>query len=369
MLKKIEGKSAEILLSFARRNGVVPKNSDLKALDVIKFKHSPDFEEYVERMFTKSVDKNTVLKLNDKIKRSNNPVVDKVYKDTFQEYIDKSFEKHSNEITGNVCSIPFIDEGVLEVENKIQPYKIYFQTTDYDKETGKGTLFLAMYERQHTNYVWQSTFKLENFNFFINPIEALKQAEGKHTPITMGLLAYGVIEGSMGNDIPNDNKSYIIRDLNGYQAYPKYADKELIEVTQYITDALCVFGYINQQLEQYKDIEQVDTKQDAPAKINRNKKVIYECEGTVDKRKYLLIGKDITVAVGDNSHLQTSTVNQKKTIHRLVDVWSVRGHIRHYKSGKEVYIQPYQKGRNRATGKPQPKTYIIADKNNDEINI
>lgn len=33
-----------------------------------------------------------------------------------------------------------------------------------------------------------------------------------------------------------------------------------------------------------------------------------------------------------------------------VDCWGVVGHIRHYKNGKEVYIKPYLKGKNRLNG-------------------
>lgn len=37
----------------------------------------------------------------------------------------------------------------------------------------------------------------------------------------------------------------------------------------------------------------------------------------------------------------------KKVYNRYVEGWHVRGHMRHYKSGKTVYIKPYYKGNNK----------------------
>lgn len=38
---------------------------------------------------------------------------------------------------------------------------------------------------------------------------------------------------------------------------------------------------------------------------------------------------------------------RSKQIHRVCTLWTVSGHIRHYKNGKTVYIKPYLKGKNR----------------------
>ena len=39
--------------------------------------------------------------------------------------------------------------------------------------------------------------------------------------------------------------------------------------------------------------------------------------------------------------------------------WSVRGHYRHYKSGKVVFIKNYEKGKEKGKVKPKGKTYTI----------
>lgn len=53
----------------------------------------------------------------------------------------------------------------------------------------------------------------------------------------------------------------------------------------------------------------------------------------------------------------------KKSIKYRCEVWGVRGHIRHYKNGKTVFIEPYKKGAKRDILEPKSKTYRL--KNED----
>lgn len=49
--------------------------------------------------------------------------------------------------------------------------------------------------------------------------------------------------------------------------------------------------------------------------------------------------------------------NSKRKIN--CDCWGVRGHYRHYKSGKVVFIKEYKKGKNRENKEPKGKEYIL----------
>lgn len=44
---------------------------------------------------------------------------------------------------------------------------------------------------------------------------------------------------------------------------------------------------------------------------------------------------------------KTVNVLKSKKIHRIAESWSVRGHYRHYKSGKVIFIEGFEKGKNR----------------------
>lgn len=57
----------------------------------------------------------------------------------------------------------------------------------------------------------------------------------------------------------------------------------------------------------------------------------------------------------------TGTHNNRKAVQYTCDVWGVRGHIRHYKNGDTVFIEPYKKGRKRDVLEPKSKTYLLED--------
>ena len=65
-------------------------------------------------------------------------------------------------------------------------------------------------------------------------------------------------------------------------------------------------------------------------------------------------GKDLTL------DLDTAVrYIKKKGLHKIhCELWGVRGHYRHYKSGKVVFIEAYQKGKKRNTKKID-KTYVV----------
>ena len=62
------------------------------------------------------------------------------------------------------------------------------------------------------------------------------------------------------------------------------------------------------------------------------------------------------VSIKTDSPTVASKIRSKKIV-RVAECWSVRGHYRHYKSGKVVYIKPFEKGANK--GKIVPKKYDI----------
>lgn len=62
------------------------------------------------------------------------------------------------------------------------------------------------------------------------------------------------------------------------------------------------------------------------------------------------------VSIKTDSPTVASKIRSRKIV-RVAECWSVRGHYRHYKSGKVVYIKPFEKGTNK--GKIVPKKYDI----------
>lgn len=66
-------------------------------------------------------------------------------------------------------------------------------------------------------------------------------------------------------------------------------------------------------------------------------------------------GKDIVLNLD-----QAIVYIKRKGLHKIhCECWGVRGHYRHYKSGKVVFIESYQKGSKRNEIKAKDKTYIL----------
>lgn len=78
-------------------------------------------------------------------------------------------------------------------------------------------------------------------------------------------------------------------------------------------------------------------------------KVVNHGELSTNKKVYLL--DDIVNYVSD------SFVPTKERHEIQCPCWEVRGHYRHYKSGKVVFIPSYRKGKQRDTEKPKDKEY------------
>lgn len=67
--------------------------------------------------------------------------------------------------------------------------------------------------------------------------------------------------------------------------------------------------------------------------------------------------KDIVYSLTDCIRKYTKHINHCKHVFTC-EHWEVRGHYRHYKSGKVVYVKPFEKGKNKDT-KLKDKIYTL----------
>lgn len=73
-----------------------------------------------------------------------------------------------------------------------------------------------------------------------------------------------------------------------------------------------------------------------------------------------------SVQVISLNSLRFKTVNKKvanmlksKKVHRMAESWSVRGHYRHYKSGKVIFIESFEKGKNHKQASQKKTKYKL----------
>lgn len=84
---------------------------------------------------------------------------------------------------------------------------------------------------------------------------------------------------------------------------------------------------------------------------NNKNKIKKEIKTSIPQKVYLL--DEIIEYVYENK-LNRSNHNEIQC-----PCWSVRGHYRHYKSGKVVFVKNYLKGKKRDTEQPKPKEYFV----------
>lgn len=95
------------------------------------------------------------------------------------------------------------------------------------------------------------------------------------------------------------------------------------------------------------------TKIKLPNEVKENANIEKKKKQSVEHKIYLL--DEIVDYVIEKGLTLHSSVTHKINC----PCWSVRGHFRHYKSGKVIFVKDYKKGKKRDKMKPIDKTYII----------
>lgn len=132
------------------------------------------------------------------------------------------------------------------------------------------------------------------------------------------------------------------------QRLAKESVEQLHKQTEYLSKcAVALFQVINSLLEaQEREKPEAGRKYTQVLRANKKK-------GLGTRIVYL---DDITVEPGKASGIK---IRRGTIMNRHTDVWGVRGHERHYKSGKVIWIDAYEKGPERGKKKREPKTYSI----------
>ena len=120
-----------------------------------------------------------------------------------------------------------------------------------------------------------------------------------------------------------------------------FAPGENVIVKDAISIILFYMGYIMNYQRDHKEAHPI------PRKYSREHRV-----STSNNKVYLL--DDIVKYVHDNYVSQGGTHNIQ------CECWGVRGHYRTYKSGKQVWINAYKKGKKRQEMEPKDKTYYLS---------
>lgn len=117
-----------------------------------------------------------------------------------------------------------------------------------------------------------------------------------------------------------------------------------------IVMSLLFFAYINNILEHPEEKNIENSKQRNTDMVTRKQRArdMANKEITSEDKTYkehIVIMNDIKV-VTRSRKISNSLRSKKK--YNVLNSWGVRGHYRHYKSGKVVYVKPYTKGKDKS---------------------
>lgn len=125
-------------------------------------------------------------------------------------------------------------------------------------------------------------------------------------------------------------------------------------IIQYV---LTTFQAINFLFNYRKNFSEQKSKKSSTTIINQEQNYINtNKERTIDMSKYY------NLKTGKKN--QGSTEKKEGKIVRKTDKWIVCGHVRHYKSGKIVFVQAYYKGPNKESSEKPKTTFKVIDTNN-----
>lgn len=142
-------------------------------------------------------------------------------------------------------------------------------------------------------------------------------------------------------DIPAGNELWAAHDCYTFMDLPESLQKHLQE---HAKPLVCMFAWI--QKKAFKTQHKITRVRRQTEKEEEKPREHKASAGSAPRLIRLS---------GDTTYSITAERSLPKQFTRHCEAWSVRGHYRHYKSGKVVYIKPYTKGK----GRPAGKTYSV----------
>lgn len=122
-------------------------------------------------------------------------------------------------------------------------------------------------------------------------------------------------------------------------------------IIQYV---LTTFQAINFLFNYKKKFSEQTGRKGSTTVINQEGNYIY-----ANKERIIDTSKYYSLKLGKKN--QKSTEKVRKNIIRRTDKWIVCGHMRHYKSGKVIFVQSYYKGPNKELSVKPKTTFIVKD--------
>ena len=162
-------------------------------------------------------------------------------------------------------------------------------------------------------------------------------------------------------DVFSEEELHQYYDSMEYLIVKEFAEKEekhsSSQTDIILNQVISTFSSINFLLE--KDKKSVESIRNAHhVKIEND-----FTDETSPKRKIIHLEGEVQIEVLPS--FEDKEAVEEKTIKRRTNVWMVSGHLRHYKSGKVIFISSYPKGPERDKKKPKKKDYDLPQEDDE----
>ena len=239
------------------------------------------------------------------------------------ELAEKYGENKLEQSLGYQILYPFIDEGVIKT------------TTKRDLYNGKFYL---------------------RYGIEADEIPIRREGDG----IKCGIIRYGCMKNFIF-DVFSEEELHQYYDSMEYLIVKEFAEKEekhsSSQTDIILNQVISTFSSINFLLE--KDKKSVESIRNAHhVKIEND-----FTDETSPKRKIIHLEGEVQIEVLPS--FEDKEAVEEKTIKRRTNVWMVSGHLRHYKSGKVIFISSYPKGPERDKKKPKKKDYDLPQEDDE----
>lgn len=193
-----------------------------------------------------------------------------------------------------------------------------------------GTMILTAWKDTNiTQYGWMATLLAADENYY--------------SIIATGFIDKGKMH--LNVDIPNQDESWKKLGFNTFDDLPDYMKQEALEIAK--VSGVFFAKIQSNALKCQTKIMHMTQK--------ANTRIVKQGE-LFDDSQY----PPIVLSPGIKCYIVCAPNNQHEYT-RHCESWGVRGHYRHYKNGKVVYIAPFTKG----SGRLKQSTYLVKEKTNE----
>lgn len=263
------------------------------------------------------------------------------------ELVEKYGEEILEQSLGYHILYPFIDEGVIKTTTKRNEifYTLFYVTEKREKDFD---LFIYEYVLRDTRFCLRYVFSVRGI-----PIRRIGES------IMYDDFRCGCIKNFIFDAISEKELSQYYDPME-YRIIKEFAENEEKycenQAKVILNQVISTFASINFLLERNSKFEETINK-------DRHARIEKEFIDVRPKRKIISLEENVKVEVNQSD--EDITEEKERIIKRHTSVWTVSGHLRHYKSGKIIFIKSYPKGPNRDKIESKKKEYDLPQEEDD----